>query len=69
MLAPYGITLREDILDSPRDIWTSVGLDQFSERDPVTSQFSTALDQFEVAVTSEMPVAPASTRRTRGARR
>ena len=69
MLAPYGITLREDILDSPRDIWTSVGLDQFSERDPVTSQFSTALDQFEVAVTSEMPVAPASTRRARGARR
>ena len=67
MLAPYGITLREDILDSPRDIWTSVGLDQFSERDPVTSQFSTALDQFEVAVTSEMPVAPASPRRARGA--
>ncbi len=69
MLAAYGITLREDILDSPRDIWTSVGLDQFSERDPVTSQFSTALDQFEVAVTSEMPVAPASGGRSRGARR
>lgn len=56
MLASYGITLREDILDAPRDIWTSVGLDQFSERDPVTSQFSTALDRLEVAVTSEMPV-------------
>ncbi len=57
MLASYGITLREDILDEPRDIWQSVGLDQFSERDPVTSMFSTALDRLEVAVTSEMPVA------------
>jgi len=66
MLAPYGISLREDLLDEPRDIWTSVGLDQFSERDPVTSQFSTALDQLEVAVTAEMPVPPASGGRARG---
>jgi hypothetical protein len=66
MLKPYGITLREDILDEPRDIWRSVGLDQFSERDPVTSQFSTALDELEVAVTSEMPVAPNSGGRSRG---
>lgn len=66
MLAPYGITLREDVLDEPRDIWTSVGLDQFSARDPVTSQFATALDELETAVTSEIPVAPASSGRARG---
>ncbi len=66
MLKPYGITLREDVLDEPRDLWRSVGLDQFSERDPVTSQFSTALDDLEVAVTSEMPIPPASGGRARG---
>lgn len=63
MLAPYGITLREDILDEPRDIWTSVGLDQYSGRDPVTSEFATALDRLEVAVTGEMPAARGSGRR------
>ena len=56
MLAAYGITLRDDILDEPRDIWMSVGLEQFSERDPLTSQFSTALGRLEVAATSEFPV-------------
>jgi predicted acylesterase/phospholipase RssA len=66
MLKPYGITLREDVLDEPRDIWTSVGLDEFSARDPVTSEFSTALDELEVAVTGEIPVAPPSGRRARG---
>lgn len=60
MLAPYGITVRDDVLDAPRDIWTSVGLQQFSERDPVTSQFSTALDALEVAVTGDIPISPDS---------
>jgi len=69
MLAAYGITLREDILDEPRDIWMSVGLEQFSERDPLTSQFSTALGRLEVAATSEFPVVSPSGRRARGARR
>lgn len=69
MLAAYGITLRDDILDEPRDIWMSVGLEQFSERDPLTSQFATALGRLEVAATSEFPVAPASGRRGRGAGR
>lgn len=69
MLAAYGITLRDDILDEPRDIWMSVGLEQFSERDPLTSQFSTALGRLEVATTSEFPVVPASGRRRRGAGR
>lgn len=69
MLAPYGITLREDILDERRDIWMSVGLHQFSERDPVTSEFSTALDRLEVAVTDELPVPRASVRRARRTRR
>ncbi len=69
MLAAYGITLRDDILDEPRDIWMSVGLEQFSERDPLTSQFATALGRLEVATTSEFAVAPASGRRKRGAGR
>jgi hypothetical protein len=69
MLAAYGITLRDDILDEPRDIGMSVGLEQFSERDPLTSQFATALGRLEVATTSEFAVAPASGRRKRGAGR
>jgi predicted acylesterase/phospholipase RssA len=65
MLAAYGITLRDDILDEPRDIWMSVGLEQFSERDPLTSQFSTALGKLELAATGELPAAPASGGRAR----
>jgi len=51
--ARHGITLREDILAAPRDVWMSVGLDHFSERDPVTSEFEAALGRLEVAVTGE----------------
>ena len=65
MLAAYGITLRDDVLDEPRDIWMSVGLDQFSERDPLTSQFSTALGKLELATTGELPVAAAASLRGR----
>jgi len=65
MLAAYGITLRDDILDEPRDIWMSVGLEQFSERDPLTSQFSTALGKLEMAATGELPAASASGGRAR----
>jgi len=65
MLAAYGITLRDDILDEPRDIWMSVGLEQFSERDPLTSQFSTALGKLELAATGEFPAASASGGRAR----
>jgi len=65
MLAAYGITLRDDILDEPRDIWMSVGLEQFSERDPLTSQFSTALGKLELATTGELPAASGSGGRAR----
>lgn len=65
MLAPYGITIRDDVLDAERDIWESVGLDQFSGRDPVTSEFATALDELEVAVTGELPIPPDSGGRAR----
>ena len=65
MLAAYGITLRDDVLDEPRDIWMSVGLDQFSERDPLTSQFSTALGKLELATTGELPVAAETSLRGR----
>jgi NTE family protein len=69
MLAAHGITLRDDILDDPRDIWMSVGLEQFSERDPLTSQFSTALGKLELATTRDFPAASASGGRTRRAGR
>jgi NTE family protein len=69
MLAAHGITLRDDILDDPRDIWMSVGLEQFSERDPLTSQFSTALGKLELATTRDFPAASASSGRTRRAGR
>ncbi len=55
-LARHGITLREDLLSAPRDVWMSVGLDHYSERDPVTSEFEAALGRLEVAVTGEYPL-------------
>jgi hypothetical protein len=69
MLAAYGITLREDVLDAEQDIWNSVGLGQFGERDPVTSEFASALDDLEVAVTGEIPIPPGSRRGSRGSGR
>jgi hypothetical protein len=36
----------------------SVGLDHFSERDPVTSEFEAALGRLEVAVTGEYRLPP-----------